>query len=85
MIIVDLLDQIMDLMGPTQKFKGRLDATRVLLDPTTHLHEPLLGLPKNIPERIVDLMEYMEPMEQMFHKMGFQPMGTFNAFHLLAT
>ena len=82
MIIVDLLDQIMDLMGPTQKFKGRLDATRVLLDSTKHPHEPLLCLPKNIPERIVDLMEHME---QMFHKMGFQPMGTFNAFHLLAT
>ena len=71
MIIVDLLDQILDLLGPKQEFKGHLDATRDLLDLTMHRQEPLLGPQKNIPERMVDLMEYMDPMEQMFPKMGF--------------
>jgi len=77
MIIVDLQDQSLDLMGPTQEFKGHLDATRDLLDPTTHTHEPLLGPQKNIADRIVDpmkymdLMEYMDSMEQMYPKMGF--------------
>ena len=71
MIIVDLLGQILDLLVPTQDFKGHLDATMDLLDPTTHPQEPLLGPQENIPERMVDLMEYMDPMEQMFPKMGF--------------
>jgi len=79
MVIVDLRDQILDLRGPTQEFKGHLDGTRDLLDPTTHQKEPLLGPQKNMPERMVDLME------QMFPKMGFWPMVTFNVFHLLAT
>ena len=56
MIIVDLLDQILDLMGSTQEFKGYLDATRDLLDPTMHPQEPL-GPHRNIPERILDPME----------------------------
>ena len=79
MVIVDLRDQILDLRGPTQEFKGHLDGTRDLLDPTTHQKEPLLGPQKNMPERMVDLMEQMLP------KMGFWPMVTFNVFHLLAT
>ena len=57
MVIVDLRDQILDLQGPTQEFKGHLDGTRDLLDPTTHQKEPLLGPQKNMPERMVDLME----------------------------
>ena len=84
MIIVDLLDQILDPMGPTQEFKEHLDATRDLLDRTTHPQEPL-GPHRNIPERIVDLMDLMDPLEQMFPKMGIQPMVTSNAFHPLAT
>ena len=90
MIIVDLLDQILDLMGPTQEFKGHLDATRDLLDPTTHPQGPL-GPHRNIPERIVDLMDLMDlmdpmdPLEQMFPKMGIQPTVTSNVFHPLAT
>lgn len=84
MIIVDLLDQILDLMGPTQEFKGHLDVTRDLLDPTTHPQEPL-GPHRNIPERIVDLMDLMDPMEQMSPKMGIQPTVTSNVFHPLAT
>ena len=96
MIIVDLLDQILDLMGPTQEFKGHLDVTRDLLDPTTHPQGPL-GPHRNIPERIVDLMDLldlmglmglmdlMDPMEQMSPKMGIQPTVTSNVFHPLAT
>ena len=64
---MDLLDQILDLMGPTQEFKGHMDAARDLLDPTTHPQEPL-GPHRNVPERIVDLMD---PMEQIFPKMDF--------------
>ena len=61
----------MDLLAPMREFTGHLDAARDLLDPTTHRQEPLLGPQKSIPEKMVDLMEYMDPTMQMFLKMGF--------------
>ena len=70
MIIGDLLDQILDLMGPTQEFKGHMDATGDLLDPTMYPQETPLDLHRNMPERTVHLMEYMDPMGQMSPKMG---------------
>ena len=70
MIIVDLQDQILDLMGPTQEFKGHMDAARDLLDPTMYPQETPLDPHRNIQERTVDLMEYMDPMGQMSPKMG---------------